>query len=79
MVLELQRLTNRFSNTSHVPGRVLYSRHAFTHRGVLKITGKCYFSHLADEKRGLEAKLRVENSIAFKTQVKRPRVRKLNF
>ena len=41
------------------PRSVLFSRYAFTHRGLLKITGK-YFSHLADKKRGLEVKLRVE-------------------
>ena len=59
MVLELRRLTNRFSNTFHAPGVSSSLGNAFTHRGLLEITGK-YFSHLADEKRGLEVKLRVE-------------------
>lgn len=46
---------------------------------MLKIIGKCYFYHLADEIRGLEAKPRVENSVAFRTLVKHPSVRKFSF
>lgn len=78
MVLELLRFTTFFQTLpmSQAAFSILY---ALPHRTVLKIIGKCYFFHLADRKRSLEAKLRVENSIALRTQVKHPSVRKFNF
>lgn len=80
MVLELLRFKKLcFSNT--FPWSKQHS--LFGIRVTLQSCTENYrqrlFFYLADKKTDLEAKLMVEHSIAFRTQVKQPSVRKFNF